>query len=114
MLHEAICTTKTIQPTKDISPLPLLLQRLDDIRAIRQKPIPISIIPDHLLRIPRARRAGAILDIHDIKALEICIDQITPDALVAVHAANKQRRDAGFLEVESEGCLGAPEAGKAV
>jgi hypothetical protein len=73
-------------------PLPLLpIKRINDICTIRQKAIPIRIIPHHLLSVPGTRRPRAILHINHIEAFEIRVDQVAPDTLVAVHAAYKKR-----------------------
>ena len=103
-----------LQPLSTDSPFHLLLQSINNIRTIRHEPIQIGIVPHHLLRIPRAHRRRAVLHIHDIVALEIGVDERAPHALVAVHAAEEERRDARLLEVEAEWSLRAPETGEAV
>ena len=61
--------------------------------------IKISIVPHHLLGSPRTRRSGTVLDVDDVKAFEIGIDERAPDALVAVHASDEQRRDLRLLQI---------------
>lgn len=92
----------------------LLLQRINNLCTIRQKPIEIRIVSRHLLCVPGTGCCSAVFDVDDVKAFEEGVYESRPDALVAVDAADEEGCDACFLEVETERGLGAPEAGEAV
>lgn len=92
----------------------LLLQRINDHCTIRQKPIEIRIVSRHLLCVPGTGCCSAVFDVDDVEAFEEGVHESGPDALVAVDAADEEGCDACFLEVETEGSLGAPETGEAV
>lgn len=92
----------------------LLLQRINNHCTIRQKPIEIRIVSRHLLCVPGTGCRSAVFDVDDVEAFEEGVYESGPDALVAVDAADEEGCDACFLEVETEGGLGAPEAGEAV
>ena len=119
--HDLVCLshslpelTKSTLPGSHPPSLLLPLKRLNNKSTIRHETIQIGIIPHHLLSIPRTRRRRAVLDVHDIIALKECIDQSAPNALVAVDAAEEERRYPGLLQVEPEGRLRSPEAGESV
>lgn len=92
----------------------LLLQRINNHCTIRQKPIEIRIVSRHLLCVPGTGCCSAVFDVDDVEAFEEGVYESGPDALVAVDAADEEGCNACFLEVETEGGLGAPEAGEAV
>lgn len=92
----------------------LLLQRINNHCTIRQKPIEIRIVSRHLLCVPGTGCCSAVFDVDDVEAFEEGVYESGPDALVAVDATDEEGCDACFLEVETEGGLGAPETGEAV
>lgn len=71
-------------------------------------------LPDHLFRIPRADGRSRVGHIYHVEALVVAVQERAPDALVAVDAADEQRRDAVLLQEQAERRLGAPQTRDAV
>ena len=92
----------------------LLVKGINDISAVSQEAIRISIVPHHLFSVPWTCRAGAVFNIDRIEALEVCVYQIAPDALVAVDTAEEQRGCFRLLQIQTKWRLSTPQARQSI